>query len=240
MMRLIHTVNRDHIKNSLEARPWRHASPAANRKPPMITLYSMPSSGNSYKARLLMAHLKIPFRVIETEYEGGKELTKQAEFRAKNPHGKVPLLELEDGRLLSESNAILCYLAEGTRFLPENKFEQAKVLQWMFWEQNAHEGSIAVRGAILRYPERAHKRVPEVLDPLLESGNHCLSVMETQLKQTPYLAGGVLTIADICLYGYTHSARNGGFDLDAYPAVVKWLARVAGEPGHVPLEWRPE
>jgi glutathione S-transferase len=206
----------------------------------MLTLYSMPSSGNSYKARLLMAHLKIPFRVIETEYAGGKELTKQPEFKAKNPHGRVPLLEFEDGRLLSESNAILCYLAEGTRFLPDENFARAKVLQWMFWEQNAHEGSIAVRGAILRYPERAHRRVPEVLDPLLEAGNHCLAVMETQLKATPYLAGDGLTIADICLYGYTHSARSGGFDLDAYPAVVSWLARVAGEPGHVPLDWKPQ
>jgi glutathione S-transferase len=217
-----------------------HANPPANGTRAMITLYSMPSSGNSYKARLLMAHLNIPFRVIETEYDGGKELTKQAEFRAKNPHGKVPLLELEDGRLLSESNAILCYLAEGTRFLPGENFARAKVLQWMFWEQNAHEGSIAVRGAILRYPERAHRRVPEVLDPLLEAGNHCLGVMEAQLKQTLFLAGDILTIADISLYGYTHSARRGGFDLDAFPALIAWLARVAGEPGHVPLEWKPK
>ncbi len=88
----------------------------------MLTLYSMPSSGNSYKVRLLLAHLGIPFRVIETEYDGGKELTKTAEFKAKNPHGRVPLLEFEDGRLLSESNAILCYLAEGTRFLPQDTF----------------------------------------------------------------------------------------------------------------------
>ena len=205
----------------------------------MLTLYSMPSSGNSYKVRLLLAHLKIPFRVIETEYAGGKELTKTAEFRAKNPHGRVPLLEFDDGRLLSESNAILCYLAEGTRFLPDENFARAKVLQWMFWEQNAHEGAIAVRGAILRYPERAHLRTPQVLGPLLASGNHCLGVMETQLKDTPYLAGEALTVADICLYGYTHSARKGGFDLDAFPALIAWLARVASEPGHVPLEWKP-
>ena len=113
----------------------------------MLTLYSMPSSGNSYKVRLLLAHLAIPFRVIETEYDGGKELTKTAEFRAKNPHGRVPLLELEDGRLLSESNAILLYLGGGTRFVPESRFALAKVHQWMFWEQNAH-------GAALPYAAR--------------------------------------------------------------------------------------
>ena len=205
----------------------------------MLTLYSMPSSGNSYKVRLLLAHLAIPFKVIETEYDNGKELTKTPEFRAKNPHGRVPLLELEDGRLLSESNAILLYLGGGTRFVPENRFALAKVHQWMFWEQNAHEGNIAVRGAILRYPERAHLRTPEVLGPLLAGGNHCLSVMETQLKQTPYLAGDEFTVADICLYGYTHSAEKGGFDLGQFPAVQAWLKRVSSEVGHVPLEWKP-
>lgn len=205
----------------------------------MLTLYSMPSSGNSYKVRLLLAHLAIPFRVIETEYDSGRELTKTPEFKAKNPHGRVPLLELEDGRLLSESNAILLLLGEGTRFVPADWFARAKVHQWMFWEQNAHEGAIAVRGAILRYPERAHLRRPDVLDPLLASGNHCLGVMETQLKQTHYLAGGEFTVADICLYGYTHSAEKGGFDLGQFPAVQAWLRRVSSEDGHVPLEWKP-
>ena len=205
----------------------------------MLTLYSMPSSGNSYKVRLLLAHLAIPFRVIETEYDNGKELTKTPEFLAKNPHGRVPLLELQDGRLLSESNAILLFLGEGTRFVPDEKFARAKVHQWMFWEQNAHEGNIAVRAAILNYPERAHRRTPEILRPLLDGGNHCLGVMETQLKLTPYLAGDSITVADICLYGYTHSAEKGGFDLGQFPAVQAWLTRVSSQPGHVPLEWKP-
>ena len=155
----------------------------------MLTLYSMPSSGNSYKVRLLLAHLAIPFKVIETEYDGGKELTKTAEFRAKNPHGRVPLLELEDGRLLSESNAILLYLGGGTRFVPENRFALAKVHQWMFWEQNAHEGRIAVRGAILTTRSGRIKRRRKYSARCSAGGNHCLGVMETQLKQTPYLAG---------------------------------------------------
>ena len=205
----------------------------------MLTLYSMPSSGNSYKVRLLLAHLKIPFQTVDVEYDGGRELTKTPEFRAKNPHGRVPLLEFDDGRLLSESNAILCYLAECTRFLPDDNFARAKVLQWMFWEQNAHEGAIAVRGAILRYPERAHLRTPEVLGPLLASGKHCLGVMETQLRETPYLAGDAYSVADICLYAYTHSADKGGYDLKQFPAVQAWLAHAASEPGHVPLEWKP-
>jgi glutathione S-transferase len=151
----------------------------------------------------------------------------------------VPLLVLEDGRLLSESNAILLYLAEGTRFVPQEQFARAKVHQWMFWEQNSHEASIAVRAAILRYPERAHQRTPEVLGPLLVSGNHCLSVMETQLRRTPYLVGHACSVADICLYGYTHSAEQGGFDLKPFPAIQAWLTRVASEPGHVPLHWAP-
>lgn len=205
----------------------------------MLTLYSMPSSGNSYKVRLLLKHLGIPFRTIDTEYAGGTELTKTPAFRAKNPHGKVPLLEFEDGRLLSESNAILCYLAEGTRFLPADRFDRAKVLQWMFWEQNSHESSIAVRAAILTYEDRKHRRTPEVLGPLLDAGNHCLSVMEAQLVKTPYLAGDTFTVADICLYGYTHSAERGRFRLGDFPAVGAWLKRVSGEPGHVPLGWSP-
>ena len=205
----------------------------------MLTLYSMPSSGNSYKVRLLLAHLGIPFRVVETEYAGGTELTKTAEFRAKNPHGKVPLLQLEDGRLISESNAILLYLGDGTRFVPTDKFNLAKVHQWMFWEQNSHESSIAVRGAILRYEQRKHLRTPEVLGPLLDNGNHCLSVMEAQLGKTRYLTGDKFTVADICLYGYTHSAGAGGYDLAGFPAVSAWLKRVAAEPRHVPLEWEP-
>ncbi len=205
----------------------------------MLTLYSMPSSGNSYKVRLLLALLKTPFRVIETEYAGGRELTKTPEFKAKNPHGKVPLLELDDGRLLSESNAILLYLAESTRFVPKDSYARAKVHQWMFWEQNSHESTIAVHGAILRYEDRKAKRVPEILGPLHDGGMHCLAVMETQLQQTPYLAGEDYTVADICLFGYTHSAETGGFDLATFPAVKAWLARVAAEPGHVPLSWRP-
>ncbi|MEX0346047.1 MAG: glutathione S-transferase family protein [Rhizobiaceae bacterium] len=204
----------------------------------MLTLYSMPSSGNSYKVRLLLAMLGIRYRHVDAEYGNG--LTTSAEFLAKNPKGKVPLLELEDGRVLSESNAILLYLAAGTRFLPEDTYERALVHAWMFFEQNAHETSVAVRSAILTYPQRKHLRTPEHLDPLLESGNKALETMETQLRETQCLVGDLPTIADICLYGYTHTAGSkGGFDMTRFPAINTWLNRIAALPGYVPLDWLP-
>jgi glutathione S-transferase len=204
----------------------------------MLTLYSMPSSGNSYKVRLLLAFLGLPYTHIGGEYGSG--LTDSAEFRALNPAGKLPLLKLEDGRLIAESNAILLYLARGTRFLPDDAYEQALSHQWMFFEQNSHETTIAVRAAILSYPQRAHLRTPDKLDPLLESGHRALSIMETQLQKTPWLTGDKPTVADISLYGYTHSAEKGGFDMPRFPAVNAWLDRVAAEPGYVPLSFLPD
>ena len=204
----------------------------------MLTLYSMPSSGNSYKVRLLLAMLGISYRHVDAEYGNG--LTTSAKFLAKNPKGKVPLLQLEDGRLLSESNAILIFLAEGTRFLPEDTYEQALAHAWMFFEQNAHETSVAVRSAILTYPQRKHLRTPEHLDPLLDAGNRALGTMETQLRESAYLAGNQPTVADICLYGYTHTAgTKAGFDMAQFSAINGWLERIAALPGYVPLDWLP-
>ncbi|MFZ2101893.1 MAG: glutathione S-transferase family protein [Oricola sp.] len=204
----------------------------------MLTLYSMPSSGNSYKVRLLLAMRDVPYRHVDAEYGSG--VTESAEFRAMNPAGKVPLLMLEDGRLLAESNAILLYLGHGTRFLPDDRYAQALCHQWMFFEQNAHEPTVAVRAAIRTYPQRAHLRTPEILDPLLESGHRALGVMETQLEKTDYLAGDAITVADICLYGYTHTAgEKGGFEMKRFPAINDWLARIAAEPGYVPLSSIP-
>ena len=205
----------------------------------MITLYSMPSSGNSYKVRLLLAQLGIPFRHISAEYAGDDTLTQTDTFRAKNPTGKVPLVEFEDGRHLSESNAILHYFAEGTRFLPEGKLERAKAYQWMFFEQNFHEGSVAVRAATFVYPQREMDRSPQRMADLLESGNRALDVMEIQLQKTPYLAGATYSIADIALYAYTHSAENGGFDITSRTGIAGWLNRVAAQDGHVRLDWLP-
>lgn len=207
----------------------------------MITLYSMPSSGNSYKVRLLLAQLDIPFHHIGTEYDQGRELTKTDNFRTnKNPTGKVPTVEFENGECLSESNAILHYFGEGTPFVPEDKLTRARMYQWMFFEQNFHEGSVATRAANLTYPERAHLRTPEILDPLLEAGNRALDIMEVQFTKTPFLAGDAYTLADICLYGYTHSAGRGGFDIVSRTGIAAWLERVRDQPGHVTLDWLPE
>jgi len=199
-----------------------------------MKLYGMTDSGNCYKPRLLLAKLGIPFEHVETNSRDGT--TRQPAFLAKNPNGKVPLLELDDGRLIWESNAILLYLAEGTPYLPEDRYERALVHQWLFFEQYSHEPYVAVRRALVKYPERAALATPERMAATLEGGNRALGVMERQLSQTPFLVGGALTVADIALYAYTHDADVGGFDLSRFPSVSAWLARVAREPGHVPLD----
>src|SRR5688572_10404222 len=185
-----------------------------------------------------MALIGMPFRIVEVNtYDGS---TRKPDFLAKNPIGKVPLIEFEDGRRLAESNAMLLHLAEGTRYLPDDAFDRAKVYEWLFFEQYSHETAIAVRRSILTAPERAHLRVPERLDPLLEAGNRALAVMERRLSAADWLAGQGYSVADIALYAYTHTADEGGYDLGAYPGIQRWLKRVAAEPGHVPLEWRPD
>jgi glutathione S-transferase len=204
---------------------------------PMLTLYSQQVSGNAYKPRLLMALLGIPFRIVEVNtYDGS---TRQPAFLAKNPIGKVPLLDYEDGRRLAESNAILLHLAEGTRYLPADEFDRAKAYEWLFFEQYVHEPAIAVRRSILTAPERAHLRTPERLAELLEAGNRALGIMEQRLAQADWLAGSSYSIADIALYAYTHVAEEGGYDLKPYPGITAWIARVASQPGHVPIDWVP-
>ena len=203
-----------------------------------MKLWSMPSSGNSYKVRLLLAKLGEPFEHVDAEEGSG--VTTSPAFRALNPRAKVPLLQLEDGRLLGESNAILAYLAQGTRFLPADPFERARAMAWMFWEQNAHEPVVAVRAAILTYPKNAGRRRPDVLDPLLERGHAVLAVMEDHLTRERWFTPSGFGVADICLYAYTHSAgAKGGFELERFAAVGDWLARCAADEGHVPLDWLP-
>jgi glutathione S-transferase len=203
----------------------------------MDTIYGMADSGNCYKPRLLLAKLGKPFRHVEVSSRSGA--TRSADYLAKNPNGMAPLLELADGWLLAESNAILLYFAEGTRFLPTDRYARGLVHQWLFFEQYSHEPYIAVRRALLTFPERAKDATPERLAATLERGHKALRVMETQLGKTPFTAGGAYTVADIALYAYTHVAGEGGFDLAAYPAVQSWLARVEADAGHVPLDWLP-
>ena len=206
----------------------------------MFTLYSMPSSGNSYKVRLLLAQLGIAYTHVATEWDEGRELTRQADFKKKNPLGKVPLVEFDDGRLLSESNAILLHFAEGTPYLPTDSYERALVYQWMFFEQYSHEPNIAVRTSITHtYPHKFHMATPEKLAATLEAGNLALDAMEERLAASPFLAGNAYSVADICLYAYTHSAEKGGFDFSNRPALRAWLERVAAQNGHVTLDWLP-
>jgi glutathione S-transferase len=185
----------------------------------------------------LLAKLGIGFRHVGMHAFDGS--TNSPEFLAKNPNGKVPLLELEDGRLLAESNAILLYLAEGTRFLPEDRYERALVYQWMFFEQYSHEPQIAVRRSLIKHKERAAQATPERLAALLGGGNRALGVMEIALRDKAFIAGDSISVADIALYAYTHDADAAGFDLSAYPNISDWLDRVSADPGHVPLEWVP-
>ena len=159
----------------------------------MMIVYGMTDSGNCYKPRLMFALLDRPFRHVEVDTREGA--TRKPEFLSKNPNGKVPLLELDDGRVLAESNAILLFLAEGTPFVPTDSYERALVHQWLFFEQYSHEPNIAVRRSLLRYTNRARDATPERLASLLEGGNRALAVMEGQLKKTPYIAGADPTVA---------------------------------------------
>jgi len=159
--------------------------------------------------------------------------TRTPEYLAKNPDGHVPLLELPDGYLLPESNAILVYLAEGTPFWPAGRLERAQVLQWMFFEQYKHEPALAV----VRFWVSISEDPPPTaeIEARRVAGQAALGAMERHLVEREYLVGECFTIADIALYAYTHVAPEGGFDLEPYPAVCRWLERVAAQPGIVPI-----
>jgi glutathione S-transferase len=200
------------------------------------TLYDYFDSGNGYKIRLLLALLNRPYRWVELDILSGA--TRQPAFLAKNPNGRIPTLQLEDGTYLAESNAILWYLGEDTRFVPPDPLGRAQVLQWMFFEQYSHEPYVATPRFIKRHLPADSPRHAE-LSKRLEQGRAALAVMEAHLMTRHYFATERYTIADIALYAYTHVADEGGLELAPYPQVRSWLARVAVEPGHVPLTRRP-
>jgi len=200
-----------------------------------LTLYSMPSSGNSYKARLMLALLGQSYQHVGLEYE----TPELAEAHAKGalPLGKLPVLVLPTGEAIPESNAILTYLAEGTDWIPTDPVDRAHVLGWMFWEQNQHEGVIAVRAALQFYKSRAHLATPERMAELLDAGHAILGRMEKHLASRDWFVGDGPSVADISLYAYTHSAgTKGGFDMSRFPSVNAWCTRVATLPGYVGLK----
>ena len=198
----------------------------------MLRLYDNHTSGNGYKPRLLLAHLGRAFERIEVDIEKGGSRTPA--FLEKNPNGRIPVLELEDGTCLAESNAILFYLAEGSRFLPSDRLARAFTLQWMFFEQYSHEPCIAVVRHWLHLDELTDAQRAQ-LPAKREGGYAALAVMEAHLGRMGWFGGESMTVADIALYAYTHVAGEGNFNLGAYPAVRAWLDRVAAEPGHVPM-----
>jgi glutathione S-transferase len=201
----------------------------------MLTLYDYLPSGNGYKVRLLLSQLGLPFKFVEKDIQKGE--TRTPAFLRMNPNGRIPLLQLEDGRYLAESGAILFYFAEGTPFFPEDRFMKADVLRWMFFEQYSHEPYVAVARAWVHVfgvtPERAAR-----LQEKMDGGYAALGVMEGHLASQKWFVGERYTIADIALYAYTHVAPEGGFDLGRFPNVQRWLERVAAQPRHVPITKR--
>ncbi|HEX3487461.1 MAG TPA: glutathione S-transferase family protein [Micropepsaceae bacterium] len=200
----------------------------------MTILHNMQISGNCYKVRLAAKQCGFPVRLIE--YPLAARRTREPEFLAKNPIGRVPLLELDDGRCLAESGAILCYIAEGTALIPAEPWQRAKMLEWMFFEQYEHEPYVAVARRWLAYEPKEALETKRALVPEWHAkGNAALRVMETRLATHNWLAGDSYSLADIALYGYTHVAHEGGFDLSLYPGIGAWLKRVAAMPNHIPL-----
>jgi glutathione S-transferase len=196
----------------------------------LLTLYDYLPSGNGYKVRLLLSQLGRPFELVEKDILKGE--TRTPEFLAINPNGRIPVLVLEDGRRLAESDAILFYLAEGTSYLPEDRFERAEVLQWLFFEQYSHEPSIAVARFWIHSLGKRREWAAR-LEEKWQRGHQALAVMERHLDGRRFFVGERYGIADIALYAYTHVAEEGEFDLSGYPRIRAWLDRIADQPGHV-------
>ncbi len=202
----------------------------------MLRLYDYLPSGNGYKVRLLLSHLGRAYELVELDLEAGE--SRAPGYLAKNPDGRIPLLETADGRRLAESNAILFYLAAGTAFLPDDPWERAQALRWMFFEQYSHEPYVAVARSWLTHGDLdAAKRA--ALPEKQRLGYRALEVMEGHLAGRDYFVGDRTSIADIALFAYTHVAHEGGFDLTRFAAIRGWLDRVAARPGHVAITARP-
>jgi glutathione S-transferase len=194
-------------------------------------LYGMSGSGNCWKPAVLMQHLDMPFEWVEVDIVNGASRTPA--FLSMNPNGKVPLLEVE-GRYLAESNAMLCYLADGTPWLPQDRWARARVMEWLFFEQYSHEPHIATVRYWIRFLGKAEAWADRIA-AARDKGNAALAVMEQQLTRTDWLAGDTPTIADLGLAAYTHVADEGGYDLARYPAVSAWLQRLFALPRITPM-----
>jgi len=198
----------------------------------MLKIYGDSRSGNCYKIQLLLAEMGVRYDWQEVDILAGD--TRTPEFLAKNANGKIPLLELPDGRHLAESNAILCYLADGSEFLVGDAFGRAEVLQWLFFEQYSHEPYIATSRFIVRYLGNPPERQAD-LEQKREGGLKALAVLEKRFSEREYLVGDRYSIADIALFAYTHVAHEGGFSLHEFPATRAWIDRIKGRPNFVAM-----
>lgn len=198
-----------------------------------LNLYDFLPSGNGYKIRLLLTQLGVPFERIDVDILQGESRT--PEFLNKSPNGKIPVLEVEPGKYLAESNAILIHLAEGTEFLPYDPFLRAQVFQWLFFEQYSHEPFIATSRFWISILKK-EKEYQEELKLKQQKGYAALRVMEDRLHSRSFFVGDRYTIADIALFAYTHVADEGGFDLSKFPSIVSWLERVKAQPRHIPIQ----
>jgi len=198
-----------------------------------VLLYDSPISGNCFKVRLLFAHLGIEYERREVDVVDRSD---RREFLADlNPARRVPTLVLDDGRPLAESNAIIWFFGESTRFVPEDRFARAQVLQWLMWEQYEHEPAVAVARFLKTYSGRADWWEAR-REELSKRGERALMTLERHLDRRDWLVGEVMTVADISLYAYTHVADEGGFSLEDKPATQRWLGQIAAEPGHVAID----
>ncbi|GAB4547227.1 MAG: glutathione S-transferase family protein [Pleurocapsa sp.] len=198
----------------------------------MYKLYDFLPSGNGYKVRLLLTQLEIPFARIELNILKGE--TRTDEFLAKNPNGKIPLLEIAPDTFIAESNAILYYLSQGTEYFPSDKYQQAQVMQWLFFEQYSHEPNIATP----RYWMSILKKSEEYREAIKQKtklGYAALNVMEKHLKDRDFFVANKYTIADIALYAYSHVAEEGGFDLTKFPAINAWFKRIESQPRYIKI-----
>jgi glutathione S-transferase len=200
------------------------------------TLYDYLPSGNGYKVRLTLKHLALPYELVEVDIMKGASRT--PEFLALNPIGRIPTLKLPDGSFLAESMAIIWYLAESSILLPASRLERARVLSWLSFEQYELEPNVATARFWLSIQHRKPAELGDKLAEKQEKGNRALAVLDAGLKAKPFLVGSRFSLADISLYGYTHVAAEGGFDLNRYPNVLAWLKRVAALPNHAPITAR--
>jgi glutathione S-transferase len=201
----------------------------------MYTLYSMQRSGNCYKVRLALAQLRVPYELVEVDILKGE--THTPDFLAKNPNGQIPLLEIEPGYYLAESNAILWFLAERSELLNDDPIERASILQWLFFEQHAVVPNIGAAYFWLCLVKGGRSLQRHAIDDWMEEGQRTLAVMDKRLSKSRFFAGERYTVADIALYAYTHVAHECDFDLTPFPAVRAWLSRVAAEPLHVTMDF---